>query len=111
MLPLLGIIVIDGVNVGIQTSTILHLIPETETSHDLKSGIIVIVYGIGSLIGGYLGAKLCDKHRLRNVAMLGVIMFGLSCIGIFIASLVSWYPLTLLVCLFYGVQYCYIVGC
>lgn len=111
MIPLLGVIILDGINLGIQTSSILHLVPADTTNHDTLAGILVIVYGVGSLLGSYAGAKLCDKYRLRNVAIGGVLLYGISCIGIFFAAIAVWYPFTVFVSFLYGIQYCYIVGC
>ena len=111
MVPLLGMITIDGINLGIQTSSILHLVPKDTTNHDTLAGILVIVYGVGSLFGSYAGAKLCDRFTLKNVAIGGILLYGISCIGIFFASIAVWYPFTVFVSFLYGIQYCYIVGC
>ena len=113
MLPVLGLIFIDGINLAVQSSTIIHLITKTKdkTHDDLLSGFAIISYGFGSLIGGYVGGKLCDKFQLKTVAFVGVLLFGLCCSTMFVASFINLYPVTLFVFLFFGFQYSYITGC
>ena len=113
MSSLLGLIFIDGINIGIQSSTIIRLITKTDDKghDDLLSGIAITCFGVGCLVGGYAGGKLCDRFQLKRVAMVGVLLFGLSCLTILAASFISWYPLTLGVFLFYGFQYSFITGC
>ena len=84
----LGLIFLDGINMGIQYSVLLHLVPTTDDQkHDeLFSGIAVIVFGIGTLLGGYLGGKLCDKFQLKKVAIASVILYIISCVSIYIGS-------------------------
>ena len=110
---MLGLILIDGLNLGIQASSIIHLITKTDdkTHDDLLSGIAIMVFGVGTLFGGYIGGKLCDKLKVKKASIGGVIFFGISCSGIFIASFFNWYPLTLIAFLFFGFQYSYITCC
>ena len=58
MIPVLGAIFVDGLNIGVQTSTLLRLIPITHDKDKdlLYSGFCLISSGTGSFIGGYLGA-------------------------------------------------------
>ena len=113
MLPILGLVFLDGTNIAINASTIIHLITKTDDKDhdDLFAGIAIITFGFGSLIGGYVGGKLCDKFRLRRVALVGVLLYGIMCTSVFAASFISSYPLTLLVFFYFGFQYSYITGC
>ena len=113
MLPVLGLIFVDGMNIGIQSNTLIHLIVKTDDKahDDLLSGIAIISFGAGSLIGGYTGGKLCDKFRLKRVALVGVLLYVLCCLSIFAGSFIKEYPFTLVVFFYYGFQYSFITGC
>ena len=109
MLPVLGLIFVDGMNIGIQSNTLIHLIPKTDD--DLLSGIAIISFGVGSLIGGYVGGKLCDKFTLKRVAVVGVLLYALGCLSILAGSFIDKYPFTLVVFFWNGFEYSYITGC
>ena len=112
-LPILGLVFLDGTNIAINASTIIHLITKTDDKahDDLYAGFAIITFGFGSLIGGYVGGKLCDKFRLKRVALVGVLLYAVCCMSIFVASFIGFYPLTLFVFFYFGFQYSYITGC
>ena len=112
MASMLGLIFIDGLNLGIQASTIIHLITDAgDKNNDLFSGIAIMVSGVGSLAGGYAGGKLCDRFKPKKVALAGVLLYASCCMTFIGASFLKWYPLTLAVFFYYGFQSSYIGGC
>lgn len=113
MVSVLGFIFLDGINIGIQTATILRLIPMTddEQNDKIRVGIMIIVKGTGCLIGGYLGAFICDKMRIKRVIFLSIILYSISCALIWAGSFVENYYFTLGIGLFFGIQYYFISSC
>ena len=113
MVPMLGLIFIDGLNIGIQASTIIHLITNADNKEndDLLSGIAIMVSGVGSLAGGYVGSKLCDRFKPKKVALAGVLLYASCCLTFMAASFLKCYPLTLAVFFYYGFESNYISGC
>lgn len=79
MKHILMLIIIDGVNVGLMTSTYIHLVPTHHLPAELAFGYCLISMGAGTMIGGYFGGKLCDVIRVQRVASLCVIAYVLSC--------------------------------
>jgi predicted MFS family arabinose efflux permease len=58
----LGLISLDGISLGVISGTMLRLLPKQNTNQDnLLAGVALMIYGVGCIIGGYLGGKLCDK--------------------------------------------------
>ena len=100
-------------SIGIQSSTLIHLVPKTDDKahYDLLPGIVIISFGVGSLIGGYVGGKLCDKFTLKRVAVVGVLLYALGCLSILAGSFIDKYPFTLVVFFWNGFEYSYITGC
>lgn len=78
----LGLIFIDGINIGVTTSTMLHLMPEYEDKqqNSFNAGTCLFFYGLGCSIGGYLGGKLCDKLRIRISSTIALYLFCASCL-------------------------------
>ena len=113
MISVLGFIFIDGINIGIQTSTILKLIPMTndEQKDKLNLGIMIIVKGVGCLVGGYAGASICDKFKTKRVIALSIGMYGISCCLIWIGSWVDNFYFTLGIGFCFGIQYYFISSC
>ena len=76
----LGLIVLDGINMILPAGTLPRLVP-TEDSTDTGRylGICVLLYGIGQIIGGYLGGKLCDKYKIRKTVLAILILFCFCC--------------------------------
>jgi hypothetical protein len=38
------------------------------------------MFGVGSVFGGYLGPKLCDKLKIKLATMLGVYIYLMACL-------------------------------
>lgn len=39
-----------------------------------------MMYGAGSIFGGYLGGKICDKLRIKLSSSIGLYLFLISCL-------------------------------
>ena len=113
MYSCLGLIFVDGITIGIQYTTLLHLVPNTDDKKhdDLLTGFAVIAFGIGCIVGGYLGGKLCDVFKLKFVARTAVAMFVIGCILIFVGDILEFYPFTIFVCFYIGVLELYTQAC
>lgn len=106
MASVLGFIYLDGTNSGIQNATLLRLIPTNDEEHNqkIRVGIMVIIKGSGCLIGGYLGAFICDKIGVKRVIFLAIILYSTSCALIWGGSLVENYYFTLGIGFLFGFQ-------
>ena len=64
----LGCMFLDGINVGVSSSFMLHLLPKTDdkTQDNLNAGYCLLAFGVGCVIGGFLGGKLCDIMKAKN---------------------------------------------
>ena len=71
----------------------------------------MLACGVGSFIGGFLGGKLCDILRIKNVAFLSVILYSLSCVLLWIASLIHALSFSLISSFVFGFQFFFIEGC
>ena len=111
MASVLGFVCLDGMNTGIQNATILKLLPIAEHSDKIKVGIMIIIKGTGCWIGGYLGAFICDKIRIKRVIFLSIIMYSISCTLIWVGSFVENYYFTLGIGFLFGIQYYFISAC
>jgi len=61
-----------------------------------QSGAILSFYGVGNIIGGFLGGKLADRYSSRGVSLAGATVMAMS--FFFLPHLTT--PLILMVCLF-----------
>ena len=66
----------------------------------LQAGRILSAFGLGSIVGGYLGGQLCDRIGIRKVQIWSLILSGWLLVGT--GYLSSYVPL-LLVLFLYGV--------
>lgn len=84
----LGLIILDGTNMGVATSTMLHLVPKTndKKQDSLNVGFCLILYGCGCVIGGFLGGKLTDRLRIRISSVSVLYLYCFSCLF----SIVAW---------------------
>jgi hypothetical protein len=80
MLPILLIMMIDGLCLGIQSNQMTKLIPKEEDSFRLKAGVLTICIGVGSIISSYLTGFLTDKVGLKTTSrvMIGTYLFTCS---------------------------------
>lgn len=78
----LGLVFLNGINIGVTTSTMLHLLPMTDDAHQdrLNAGICLILHGIGCLTGGYFGGKFCDKFKIKLSSTIYVFLYCVACI-------------------------------
>ena len=91
MAKFLPILVVIGIFVGFISSSLSHLLPKSDTSsnNDTNLGIALLFYGVGNIVGGYLGGMACDKlNNFAKVATVGVL------IGIFSEFLKSYFLYT-----------------
>ena len=113
MLPLLGLVLVDAMNYCLQVSVLYRLVPKSDDHHanNLFIGFGIICFGVGCMVGGFLGGKLCDKFKLKNVASVGALLYGLCCLGILGVSFVESYALALIIYGFAGFEFSFIEGC
>ena len=57
------------------------------------------------------GLLRCDKFKLKNVASVGALLYGLCCLGILGVSFVESYALALIIYGFAGFEFSFIEGC
>ena len=88
MIPVILILVLDGISLGIFSNQVVKLIPYEDSKQNLnkKAGIVVILMGIGTIIGGYLSGIISDKIKIKRTGFLLVGFFLLSCSLTFIAT-------------------------
>lgn len=43
------------------------------------AGIVLIFYGVGGIIGGYLGGKICDWWRIKASSVFLMVVFCITC--------------------------------
>lgn len=88
MYAVLPFLLIDGFSLGIYSSEIPHLIPDS-VDKDLVNkylGVATIILGVGSTIGGYLCGIFADKLGILASGRIGLFSWLLS-IGIFVLAL------------------------
>ena len=113
MLPVLGLVLTDAMNYCIQISVLYRLVPKSadQETNDLLTGLGIICFGVGCIVGGFLGGKLCDKFQLKKVASFGALLYGLCCLSILGASLAESSALALGIYGFAGFEFSFIEGC
>lgn len=84
----LGLIFIDGINIGVTTGTILHLMPKNEDQKqdDFNAGTCLFMYGIGCVIGGYIGGRVSDRFKIKLSSTIALLLYSFSCLFSMIAS-------------------------
>ena len=100
----LGYSCIDGINVAISVTTLLHLYKSTgdQKKDELLAGIVLLAYGFGCMLGGYMGGRLCDYLAVKKTAFLGMFVFLFSCLMSILVSLVDIFPLSCFVGFLWG---------
>ena len=93
----LPLVFIDGLNIGTTSVIMLKIMPDyaDEKKSNLLAGICLIGFGVGSMIGGFLGGKLCDRLSIKTVTSGSLVAFFISCCitlgGYFYSSIVvTW---------------------
>ena len=74
---ILLLIAVEGIQMGIVTLTLVHMLPHN--SSYFISTIGMISYGVGSLPSGYLGARMTDIFSYRACAMSVLVLFWITC--------------------------------
>ena len=73
LIPFISIYMISTYNIGM-----------------IEAGIVFLILGIGSLIGGIIGGALTDKFGRKSMALYGLLISGLfSVILIFINDIIT----------------------
>lgn len=100
----LGLIVLDGLNLGVITSTMLHLLPSLDNKKEntLNAGLTLIVSGFGCVIGGYLGGRVCDKLRIRLSSTILLYFYFVSSLFSIFASLIMQIWSAMIACFIWG---------
>ena len=52
------LIVLDGLSVGVQSSTLLHILPFNKS--DFTDSLALFGWGIGAFLSGYFSARITD---------------------------------------------------
>ena len=86
MAPVLPLIAVDGLILAFTSTCLSRLIPSTGDKHtdSLHTGICIIVFGIGTIAGGYLSGYLSDKLKIKNAGILALLVYILCCLGTFV---------------------------
>lgn len=81
-------ILIDGINLGVSTSTMLHLAPKVEDKkqNSLNAGFCLLMFGCGCTLGGFLGGRLSDRFRIRLSSIGIMLIYSLCCLFSILAS-------------------------
>lgn len=100
----LPIALLDGINVGVTTSFMLHLLPSTndEQQDNLNAGLCEILFGVGAIVGGYLGGMLCDIIRVRYCCLIAVCTYFLGCFLSIFADIYSSLGFAMVCCVIWG---------
>ena len=109
----LPLVFVDGLNIGTTSVIMLKIMPEypDEKKENLLAGICLIGFGVGSMIGGYLGGKLCDRFNIKTTTCGSLVTFFVSCCitltGYFYPSIV----LTWINCFSWGLSMYSLTAC
>lgn len=74
---LIAALFLDGLMLGFITSFFSHMIPESiRTPQNI--GIVLMINGLGSIIGGYLSGYLSDKVKPSKLGVAGFMFIILT---------------------------------
>lgn len=106
----LGLIILDGTNIGVVTSTMLHLTPKVQDKKEsnLNAGFCLLAYGFGCVIGGFLGGKLTDRLRIRISSVIILALYLISCLFSIVAAEILEMWSALISCFLWGFVLYYI---
>lgn len=87
MLPVLCMLLLDGIVLGMYCNQVIRLMPEEsdELKRNRLAGIITIFIGLGSMCGGLLSGVICDRIGLLNTGRFTLLFYFLSASANFIA--------------------------
>lgn len=100
----LPMIWIDGINVAVTSSYMLHLLPKVNDKYqdNLNVGICEICFGFGCIIGGFLGGKLCDLLHVKLCCIWVNIVYSMTCILSIIAAIFPSFAIAAICCFLWG---------
>lgn len=100
----LGLIFIDGINLGVTTSTMLHLMPTVDDhkENSFNAGICLLFYGFACIIGGFAGGKISDKLKIKLTSTLFLYLFSMVCLYTILAALMKQMWMAMLGCFLWG---------
>ena len=110
MRNLLPCILIDGINVGVSSSFMLHILPkiDDEKQDNLNAGYSLMGFGFGCVIGGFIGGKICDYIRAKSSIIVGMVIYTVCCVTFFIASFFKSLAFSIVCCLMWGLSMYYL---
>lgn len=82
MKNLLFLIVIDGLMLAFSTVTLSKLIPKDsdEKRDKFNFSIVLITFGVGTIIGGFLSGYLSQNVSVKKAGIISTIFFAICCI-------------------------------
>ena len=79
----LFLLVLDGIAVGVQSSTLLHILPSNK--FNIINSLALFGWALGTLASGYISARLTDLINYKSCGMIQIVIFLCACISSFIA--------------------------
>ena len=79
---LLCLIAIDGLMLAFSTVLLSKLIPQNSDEKKFKSdfNIVLICFGGGTIIGGFLSGYLSQKISIKKAGLMSILLFVICCI-------------------------------
>lgn len=107
MLPVLVMLILDGIVLGMYCNQVIRLMPtyNDEQEKNRMAGIITIFIGFGCMCGGYLSGFISDKFGLLNTGRFTLVFYLLSAVITFIAIYYESYWFVCLVGFMWGCSY------
>jgi predicted MFS family arabinose efflux permease len=68
------------------------------------------MFGVGSVFGGYIGSKLCDKLKIKLTAVFGVFVYLMTCLFCIVVGEIQQLWSARLACFFWGFLTFYLGG-
>ena len=92
----LFLVVLDGLAVGVTTSSLVHILPLN--SSDLTTGLSTFAFGFGSITTTYLSTRLSDFIRYQYEGFGIIMSFIFCCFGSFFAYFYQslWFSLMII---------------
>ena len=79
----LFLLVLDGIAVGVQSSTLLHILPSNK--FNIINSLALFGWALGTLASGYISARLTDLINYKSCGMIQIVIFLCACSSSFIA--------------------------
>ena len=104
MLPILSFAVLDGVSSGYAASSMIHLFPEKYKNDQIVFAIYLSVSGVGTMIAGFFGGKVCDAYPLKKGGIMLIFWYILGCLVCYLTYFVGSIYLVYASAFFWGFQ-------